>query len=111
MIKINIAKDFTTTPGHRYKKDHVSAGYSGEEFRQQFLEPHFKNESTEKIVVTLDGTYGLSPGFLEEAFGGLARIYDPQTCLNRISFISEGNPHLIDEILENMIRMRDWKKE
>lgn len=96
MTKINIALDFTRTPGARHRSDGPN---SGEEFREKLLEPLFKEgEPKEKIQIFLDGTEGYGTSFLEEAFGGLARIYGKGVCKNSIEFVSTQYSLLIVEI-------------
>ena len=96
MHTINIAKDFSNTPGARYKK---FGPFSGEEFRENFLENLFKDKSdNSEIKIILDGVSGYATSFLEEAFGGLARIFGKDRCLKRLIFISNEDPLLIDEI-------------
>ena len=72
MIMINVAKDFTETPGARYK---TQGAFSGEEFRDNILYPKFIDsiKNNDKLTVNLDGGYGYGSSFLEEAFGGLVR--------------------------------------
>ncbi len=95
---INISKDYTETPGARSK---IDGDYSGEEFRQKFLEPLFQDITDEsEIIITLDGTYGYGTSFLEEAFGGLARKFGKDICIKRLRFISNDDPLLNDEIEE-----------
>ena len=96
MTNVNISKDFSITPGARYKKD---GPYSGELFREQFLEKLFEdpNDNSE-IIVILDGTAGYGTSFLEEAFGGLARKFGKERCLKRFRFISKEDKLLIEEI-------------
>ena len=95
-MTINIANDFTTTPGARYIKD---GPFSGEEFRQKFLEQYFKNPKDESIIeVILDGTEGYATSFLEEAFGGLARIFGKERCLKKLKLTSIEDGVLIKEI-------------
>ena len=65
---INIATDFSRTPGGRYRTDGPS---SGEDFRERILIPAL--EESQSITVELDGTRGYPSSFLEEAFGGLVR--------------------------------------
>lgn len=65
---INIATDFSKTPGGRYVTDGPS---SGEDFRERFLIPALAEGGV--VVVELDGTRGYPSSFLEEAFGGLVR--------------------------------------
>lgn len=96
MVIINISKDFSRTPAARYKRD---GDFSGEEFREDFLEPHFEDNSDEyKIRIILDGVEGYATSFLEESFGGLARKYGKEKCLKRLEFISEEDRLLVDEI-------------
>lgn len=95
-MQISIAKDFSTTPGFRYKKEGPA---SGEEFREEKLEPWFKNEKFTKVItINLDGTVGYATSFLEEAFGGLARKYGIDRVLSQLTFVSDDDPLLIDEI-------------
>lgn len=96
MITVNILKDFTDTPGARYKAD---GSFSGEEFREKFLEKHFEYpDANYKIAIILDGTEGYATSFLEEAFGGLALNYGKEKCLDRLEFVSNEDKLLIDEI-------------
>lgn len=97
MITIDIAKDFSDTPGARHKAD---GPFSGEEFREKFLEKYFEHEDqAEMITVILDGGEGYPTSFLEEAFGGLARKYGKERVSTRFYFISVEDPMLPDEIL------------
>ena len=68
---INIAADFSKTPGGRYLTDGPA---SGEDFRERLLIPALKDNQT--VIVELDGTRGYPSSFLEEAFGGLVRKLD-----------------------------------
>lgn len=70
---IDVARDFTPTPGGRYRKE---GEYSGEEFRERFLEPVLDQGG--QVIVDLDGPEGFTTSFLEEVFGGLVRKYGPQ---------------------------------
>jgi len=91
---INISKDFTDTPGGR----HISEGkYSGEEFRESLLKPLI--EKNQKVKIELDGTFGYPVSFLEEAFGGLSRKYGKNKILELLSFVSDEDPELIEEIV------------
>lgn len=95
-IVINIARDYTKTPGGRY----ISEGdYSGEEFRMKLLKPAFEKfiSSDCTLTVILDGGYGYSPSFLEEAFGGLIRE-TKNSKVKEIKIVSEEEPSLIAKI-------------
>lgn len=96
MVIINIAADYSKTPGGRL----IAEGpYSGEEFREKHLSPKFEEaiRTGEKLTVNLDGGFGYATSFLEEAFGGLARITKNRRLLE-IEIISEEEPALIDKI-------------
>lgn len=97
MLNINISQDFSETPGARYRTE---GDFSGEQFRDDLLEPKFleAKRNSEKITINFDGGYGYPTSFLEEAFGGLARKYDPTDVLNIFIFISDDEPSLIEEV-------------
>lgn len=101
-MTIIISKDFTETPGARYRHE---GSFSGEEFREDILIPKFKQvqENNEKLLIDLDGGYGYPTSFLEEAFGGLSRVFGSKKVLEVLSFKSEDEPSLIATI-ENYIR-------
>lgn len=65
---IDVASDFSRTPGGRYYSDGPA---SGEKFREEFLLPALKQH--EIVTINLDGTRGYPSSFLEEAFGGAIR--------------------------------------
>lgn len=96
LIKI---KDFSLTPGSRNKDEGTKAN-SGQEYREDFLEPEFKMaiEGNYKLLVDLDGTVGYGTSWLEEVFGGLARKYGNNRVLNLLEFKSDEEPYLIDDI-------------
>ncbi len=92
-----IAKDFINAPGAR----NIDEGsFSGEEFLKNVLQPDFNRALNEDftILVDLDNTEGYATSFLEEAFGGLARMYGAEQVLHHLEFKSEDEPLLIDEI-------------
>lgn len=92
-------RSFSITPGSRYKEEGKKA-HSGEEFREEYLEPNFElaKKNNVKLIVNLDGTIGYGTSWLEEVFGGLARKVGKEQVLERIDFISEEEPYLIDDI-------------
>ncbi len=69
MVMINIAKQFSSTPGGRFYTD---GPYSGQKFRDEVLVPALK--TGDRVEVVLDGVRGYGSSFLEEAFGGLIRL-------------------------------------
>ena len=99
-MTINTANDYTKSPGGRY----ISEGeYSGEDFRENILLPAFEKcqKNDENLTINLDGGYGYGSSFLREAFGGLARKTKNLDIL-KISFVSDEEPQLIDDILGYM---------
>ncbi len=96
-MKISICKDFSETPGARYKSE---GPFSGEEFRESLLKPSFLKvkDTDEPLIIDFDGGYGYPTSFLEEAFGGLAREFSPKSILNKLQFISNDEPYLIEEV-------------
>jgi hypothetical protein len=72
MKVINIAQDFSRTPGGRYRD---SGPYSGEAFREDILLPAYRaaKKANEQITIDFSGIYGCTPGWIEEVFGGLIR--------------------------------------
>lgn len=98
-IIINVAAEFTTTPGGRFKND---GEFSGEEFREKFLVPKYNSLTDgQKLIVNLDGGDGYAISFLEEAFGGLVRQLG-KSVIGRIEIISNEEPDLIDKIRDYM---------
>ena len=95
-MKIKVSEVYTDTPGGRKKTD---GPFSGEEFRERFLEPLFTDRNdTDLIEVDLDGCEGYATAFLEEVFGGLTRLFGEEAVKARIKIISEDEPLLLDEI-------------
>ena len=93
---INIAVDFTDSPGARFRSDGPSPG---ESFRDDYLLPALNTLSVDEVlVINFDGTFGYPPSFLEEAFGGLVRAGISQDKLNRIRYVSDEEPGIIEEI-------------
>ena len=101
-LEINIARDFSDTPGARYKKD---GDFSGQEFREKFLEPLFADpDDNTKIRIILDGTEGYATSFLEEAFGGLTRQHGVKRVQSRIKFVSTEDKLLVTEVSRRVRR-------
>lgn len=95
-MEINIVRDFTDTPGGRYKSD---GKYSGEEFFNSILLPKYeKLGENEKLLINFDGSYGYPVSFLEEVFGGLSRKFGYEDVLNKLEFISDDEPKIIEDI-------------
>lgn len=98
MPRIHIAKDYTRTPGPRYKK---LGKYSGQDFRERFLVPELKKGGDEPIEIVLDGTAGYPVSFIDEAFAGLiyAEGLAPEMIKKRLRFIANDPGYEVYKIL------------
>lgn len=95
MITVTVAKDFSRHPAGRFLAD---GPYSGQLFRQKFLESNIRTE--DKIIIIFDGARGYGSSFLEEAFGGLIRAGIPkELALSKLD-LQTSNPDLRQEVLE-----------
>lgn len=92
-IHVNVAKQYTPYPLGRYKN---AWPFSGEEFRERYLEPPLRNG--EAVTVDLNGTRGLAPSFLEEAFGGLIDVGVPFADIDRLLTIQCDDESRVAEI-------------
>jgi hypothetical protein len=108
MKTINVATQFSRTPGGRRK---ASGKASGEEFRETLLLPHFVDPGNdEKVTVIMDGTAGYGTSFLEEAFGGLARQFGSERCFTKLVIVCEQEPRLVSEIQKYIANCHGNKK-
>lgn len=108
-IIVNIAKDYTKTPGGRYRRE---GAFSGEDFRIKILKPAFErfiSSQDNTMTVILDGGYGYAPSFLEEAFGGLAReTRNPK--MKEIKIVSDEEPELVFDVTKYINKeLGDWQ--
>ena len=101
MIKINIANDYTDTPGGRFVKD---GPFSGEDFRQKILIPKYREAVNNGSILEIDfdGCYGYPSSFLDEAFGGLAKSEKNHDVLKNIKIISHDQPSLFEDIKKSV---------
>lgn len=95
---LKISEQFSRYPAGRFLTD---GPFSGEKFRQDFLESAIREGK--KLIIDLDGTRGYGSSFLEEAFGGLVREgFNAEKVLEIFSFKSK-DPSLKLEI-QNYIK-------
>ncbi|MDR6181616.1 STAS-like domain-containing protein [Asaia bogorensis] len=88
MREIVIAKEFTKTPGGRFRRGGPG---SGEAFRDILCAALKKDD---KVLVVLDGTEGYGSSFLEEAFGGMVRngLVSADDALDKIEIVARTSP-------------------
>ncbi|MBC8440957.1 MAG: STAS-like domain-containing protein [Deltaproteobacteria bacterium] len=91
-LTINISKDYSKYIGPREKR---VASFSGEDFRERFLEENFK--TYDRINIELDGTLGYPWDFLDETFGVMARKHGQKKFWEKFNLISINN-YVIDKI-------------
>jgi len=91
-ITVNIGKEFSKYLGGG-KKGIVK--YTGEEFREIFLDPNF--DLYDKITIELDGVLGFPWDFLDQSFGELSRKHGKDMFFKKIHFVSQ-NTYVIDKI-------------
>jgi hypothetical protein len=91
-LTINISKDFNKIIGGRGKK---ISQFSGEEFKEQFLDPNF--DKYDIIHIELDGVLGYPWDFLDETFGGMAREHGKEKFWEKFDLISHHN-YVTDKI-------------
>jgi len=102
MSRIDIYKDFSNTPGGRYKEE---GDFSGEYFRDDFLWPQLQSSKrlNEKLIINFDNCFGFATSFLEEAFGGIVRKYKEKNLLDYIEIISQDDETIPDLITKYVI--------
>jgi len=91
-LNINISKDFSKIIGGREKR---IAQFSGEAFREEFLDKNF--DKYDRINIELDGVLGYPWDFLDETFGTMARRHGKEEFLKKFNFISNNN-YVTDKI-------------
>ena len=105
MITINIAQQFTLTPGARYYTDGPK---SGEEFYKELLKIEYLKalEQNVKLKIILDGTDGYASSFLNEAFSLLGNEFDADKVWNNLIIVSEEVPKYIDKVKKSVYEKR-----
>jgi len=96
-IVLDIGKEFSKTPDARHRDDGKS---SGEQFLNELLGPKYveAKKAGVKLIVDLDGPEGYGTSFLEESFGGLARMYPEDDILQTLEFHSTRESYLVEDI-------------
>lgn len=94
IIHFDFAKQFSKNPGLRFRR---LSDFSGEQFREEILEPCF--EKNNKIIIDVDGIdSSLGASFLSEAFGGVAVKYGKPKFDELIAFNTESQKGKVNYI-------------
>lgn len=104
-FKINIAADFSTKPGARFR--HLGED-SGEAFYEEHLLPKYEEAiaAGQKLHIYLDGTRSYPYSFLDESLGKLARVFGLETVVDNIIFHATEKAWVIGYIHKEV-----WKDE
>ena len=99
--RIIVKKDFSDTPGARYKSDGPD---SGELFLEKLLTEKFSNAVTGdyKLEIDLDGVWGYPSSFVSGSFGKLSTKFGAKKVLEHISFKSDDNSIRLENILKEI---------
>lgn len=97
-LTFNVAKEFTDAPGGAYRKD---GDKSGEELRDDYLIPLLKKHPDDKLVIELDGIFGMGHATVREVFGGLVERFGKEV-INRIEFAPTRHEHIVELAKEYM---------
>ncbi len=106
MITIDIAKQFTLTPGAR---NYTDGPKSGEEFYDTLLKGEFEKSilNNVKLKIILDGTDGYASSFLNEAFSLLGNKFGADKVWNNLIIISDEVPKYIDKVKKSVYEKRN----
>ncbi len=85
-LTINISKEFSKYIGGRERR---ICDFSGEEFREKFLEQNIREY--DHIIIELDGVLGYPIDFLDETFGKIARRLGKKKFKELFTFVSNHN--------------------
>ena len=106
-MKIKISKDFTDAPGGRYRS---GGKFSGQVFREDFIEAYWKENPNREITIDLDGCYGFAACFLHEVFSVLTTNFGLDYVSRNLKLISLEDPEVVAEILSYIHEGEDIRK-
>ena len=94
---IDIGREFAKHLGARYREDGKN---SGQQFREEVLEPAFADHDL--VVIALDSIGGYSASFMEEAFGGVVRKFGLDAVNSKLRFDAVERAYLVPIIQQWM---------
>ena len=106
-MKIRVMSKMDSLPGPRYRSQGPG---SGEEFRDDHLVKAYDRAvaQDETLWVDMDGAkYGYPTSFLEETFGGLARLRGISKVEARLKVRSVTEPLLQEEVMHYVVHAED----
>ena len=95
-VTMIVVREWSDCPGTRERR---LCQFSGEEFREEVLEPALKHYG--RVVIDMDGTDGYFPSWLEEVFGGVVRTFGPSV-KKRLLYLSSESADIAE--IEEYIR-------
>lgn len=98
---INIANNYSKTPGGRWKD---LGPFSGEQFYEEMLLPRFDEavKNGDKLHIQLDGVASYPYSFLDQSFGELGRNRGKQAAKEHIVFHTTVNQWVVKIILDEL---------
>lgn len=107
--KIIVWKDFSDSPGARYKSD---GPFSGQEFLEKLLEPKFNQavEGNYILTIDLDGVWGYPSSFVSGSFGKLSLKHGGEKILKHIHFKSEQSTFRVEKIINEIKKPKKYDK-
>ena len=95
---LSIPLEFSRIPGPRTRTE---GPRSAEEFNEDIFFERVQNAINKKLKITviLDGSHGYGTSFLEQVFGGAARMFGSNTILQLLEIVTEEEPYLKEDII------------
>jgi len=106
-VTICVKDDFTDTPGPS-KAEYGE--YSGEEFLNKYLKPHFGEGQDYKVILNLDGVCGYPGAWVEEVFKGLIEYDTSLEAYERLHIVCRDDPDVKIWALGWMVDVLEAKK-
>jgi len=101
IIEISVAKDFTLTPGARYRSD---GKFSGEQFYEEVLKPNIDKvwmDDEARLVVDIGGTYQYASSFWSEVSIRIVSDYiDKAKIFQKVEFKNDKDPLMVETIIK-----------
>lgn len=103
IIVVKISKDFTDSPGARYRTD---GDNSGQEFFEDILEPKLDSvllDPNKKLLLDIDDTYGYASSFLSEVFIRVVVKYKDKELIRKKIIVKSDDEPLLKKYINQII--------